>query len=46
MTRNVVEENWYPILKKKENLFIYVMKDIAHRGCKGFRLSFYVCTRS
>ena len=25
---------------------MYVMKDIAHRGCKGFRLSFYVCTRA
>ena len=35
MTRDsgkVVEENWYSTLKKK-NLFMYVMKDIAHRGC-------------
>ena len=33
--------------RKKENLLKYVMKDIAHHGWlyKGFRLSFYVCTR-
>ena len=29
----LLKRTGFPYSQKKENLFLYVMKDIAHRGC-------------